>query len=149
MITSTIEARIPDAEKVSLTDAALQVSFSDGRTISVPLYWYPRLVHATREERDNWELIGEGEGIRWPDLDEDLSVEDLIAGRPSGESESSSIVGLKREKTYRQATSPTTLSLDVRSLDWVGSRIISLYRTRRRESRLYSLLYFHLYKREF
>ena len=89
MITSTIEARIPDAEKVSVTDATLQVRFSDGRTISVPLDWYLRLVHATREERDNWELIGEGEGIRWPDLDEDLSVEGLIAGRPSGESDRS------------------------------------------------------------
>ena len=58
MITSTIEARIPEAEQVSVTDAALQVSLSDGRTISVPLDWYPRLVHATRKERDNWELIG-------------------------------------------------------------------------------------------
>ena len=87
MITSTIEARIPEAEQVSVTDAALQVRFSDGRTISVPLDWYHRLVHATRKEKDNWELIGEGAGIRWPDLDEDLSVEGLIAGRPSGESE--------------------------------------------------------------
>ena len=89
MITSTIEARIPEAEQVSVTDAALQVRFSDGRTISVPLDWYRRLVHATRKEKDNWELIGEGAGIRWPDLDEDLSVEGLIAGRPSGESERS------------------------------------------------------------
>ena len=89
MITSTIEARIPEAEQVSVTDAALQVSFSDGRTISVPLDWYPRLVHATRKEKDNWELMGEGAGIRWPDLDEDLSVEGLIAGRPSGESKRS------------------------------------------------------------
>ena len=89
MITSTIEARIPEAEQVLVTESALRVSFSDGRTIYVPLDWYPRLVHATRKERDNWELIGEGEGIRWPDLDEDLSVEGLIAGRPSGESERS------------------------------------------------------------
>ena len=89
MNTSTIEARIPETEHVLVTDAALQVRFSDGRTISVPLDWYPRLVHATRKEKDNWELIGEGEGIRWPDLDEDLSVEGLIAGRPSGESERS------------------------------------------------------------
>ena len=89
MITSTIEARIPEAEHVLVTESALRVNFSDGRTISVPLDWYPRLVHATRKEKDNWELIGEGEGIRWPDLDEDLSVEGLIAGRPSGESEHS------------------------------------------------------------
>ena len=89
MMTSTIEARIPEAEQVSVTDAALRVSLSDGRTISVPLDWYPRLAHATRKDRDNWELIGEGEGIRWPDLDEDLSVEDLIAGPTSGESDRS------------------------------------------------------------
>ncbi len=89
MITSTIEARIPEAEQVLVTESALRVNFSDGRTISVPLDWYPRLVHATRKEKDNWELIGEGEGIRWPDLDEDLSVEGLIAGRPSGESQRS------------------------------------------------------------
>ena len=95
MITSTIEARIPEAEQVLVTDAALQVSLSDGRTISVPLDWYPRLVHATGKKRDNWELIGEGEGIRWPDLDEDLSVEGLIAGRPSGESEHSFNRGLE------------------------------------------------------
>ena len=60
---------------MSVTDDTLQVELSDGRTMSVPLAWYPRLVHATQEERNNWELIGEGQGIRWPDLDEDLSVE--------------------------------------------------------------------------
>lgn len=89
MITSTTEIRIPEAEEVSVTEDTLQVELSDGRTISVPLAWYPRLVHATQKERDNWELIGEGQGIRWPDLDEDLSVEGLIAGRPSGESQRS------------------------------------------------------------
>ena len=89
MITSTIEVRIPEAEDVSVTEDTLRVELSDGRALSVPLAWYPRLVHATQEERDNWELIGEGQGIRWPDLDEDLSVEGLIAGRPSGESQRS------------------------------------------------------------
>ena len=89
MIISTIEVQIPEAEDVSVTDDTLQVELSDGRSISVPLAWYPRLVHATQEERDNWELIGEGQGIRWPDLDEDLSVEGLIAGRPSRESQRS------------------------------------------------------------
>ena len=74
MITSTIEVQIPEAEDVSVTDDTLQVELSDGRTMSVPLAWYPRLVHATQEERNNWELIGGGQGIRWPDLDEDLSV---------------------------------------------------------------------------
>ena len=89
MITSTIEAQIPEAEEVLVTADTLQVELSDGRTISVPLAWYPRLVNATPDERNNWELIGNGQGIRWPDLDEDISVEGLIAGRPSGESQRS------------------------------------------------------------
>ena len=89
MITSMSEAQIPQAQEVAVTDDTLQVELSDGRAISVPLAWYPRLVHATRQERDNWEFIGKGQGIRWPDLDEDLSVEGLIAGRPSGESQRS------------------------------------------------------------
>ena len=86
MITSTIEMKIPEAEAVSVTEDTLRVELSDGRTLSAPLAWYPRLVHATPEERNNWELIGKGQGIRWPDLDEDLSVEGLIADRSSGES---------------------------------------------------------------
>ena len=89
MLTSTIEARIPDAEDVAVTEDTLQVELSDGRTISVPLAWYPRLVQADKEESDRWELIGEGQGIHWPDLDEDISVEGLIAGRQSGESQRS------------------------------------------------------------
>ena len=99
MITSTIEAQIPEAEEVSVTADTLQVELSDGRTLSVPLAWYPRLVHATPDERNNWELIGNGQGIRWPDLDEDVSVEGLIAGRPSGESQRS----FKRWLETRQA----------------------------------------------
>ena len=89
MITSTIEIQIPEAEGVSVSKEAMRVELSDGRSISVPLAWYPRLVHATPEERDNWQLIGGGQGIHWPDLDEDISVEGLIAGRPSGESQRS------------------------------------------------------------
>lgn len=86
MLTSTIEVKLPEAAGVTVTDDTLTVDLSDGRVISTPLAWYPRLVHATPRERDNWELIGAGQGIHWPDLDEDLSVEGLIAGRPSGES---------------------------------------------------------------
>lgn len=89
MTTSTIEAHIPDAEDVAVTDDTLRVELSDGRALAVPLAWYPRLVHATRAERDNWQLVGAGQGIHWPDLDEDLSVEGLIAGRQSGESQRS------------------------------------------------------------
>ena len=68
-----------------MTEDVLTAELSDGRTISVPLDCYPRLAHATPQERDNWELIGSGEGIYWPDLDEHISVEGLIAGRQSGE----------------------------------------------------------------
>ncbi len=89
MITSTTEVKVPDAEDVSVTQDTITVELADGRTISVPLAWYPRLVHATQRERENWELIGGGQGIHWPDLDEDLSVEGLITGRPSGESQRS------------------------------------------------------------
>ncbi len=86
MSTSTAEAR---AQNVAVTEDALVVDLSDGRTISVPLAWYPRLLHGTPAERGRWRLIGRGEGIHWPDLDEDLSVEGLLAGRPSGESQRS------------------------------------------------------------
>ena len=89
MVTSRIEIQMPKAEEVSVTEDTLQVELSDGRTLCVPLAWYPRLVHATQEERDNWELIGAGQGIRWPDLDQDLGVEGLISGRPSRESQRS------------------------------------------------------------
>src|SRR6184192_1576123 len=75
--------------KVRCTEDTLTVDLSDGRTISVPLAWYPRLVHGTFEERSDWRLIGRGEGIHWPQLDEDISVEGLLAGRPSGESQRS------------------------------------------------------------
>ena len=101
MITSMIEVRIPEAEEVKVTEDTLQAELSDGRTISVPLAWYPRLVHATQAERDNWELIGDGQGIRWLDLDEDLSIEGLIAGRPSGESQSSFKRWLEAKRSNR------------------------------------------------
>ena len=89
MIISTIEVRVPEAETVAVTEDTLTAELADGRTISVPLAWYPRLVQATPEERNNWQLIGGGQGVHWPDLDEDLSVEGLLAGRPSGESQGS------------------------------------------------------------
>ena len=89
MRTSAVELEIPDAIDVNVSVDALTVELSDGRTISVPLDWYPRLVHATGAERANWRLIGRGHGIHWEDLDEDISVEGLLAGRPSGESQSS------------------------------------------------------------
>ena len=72
-----------------VTGERLSAELADGRTISVPLEWFPRLVHATPEERDNWDLSGDGAHIHWPDLDEDISVEGLIAGWPSRETEAS------------------------------------------------------------
>ena len=86
---SAAEIEIPKAENVRVTTDTLSVDLSDGRTISVPLEWFPRLVHATPEERDNWRLIGRGHGIHWEDIDEDISVEGLIAGKLSGESQES------------------------------------------------------------
>ncbi len=89
MSTSIIEIQVSNATAVEVTDDRLRVELDDGRTISAPLGWYPRLLHATQTERDNHRLIGNGEGIHWPDLDEDIRVEDLIAGRRSQESQAS------------------------------------------------------------
>ncbi len=72
-----------------VTGGRLSAELVDGRTISVPLEWFPRLVHATPAERDNWDLSGDAAHIHWPDLDEDISVEGLIAGWPSRETEAS------------------------------------------------------------
>ncbi len=89
MTTSAIEIRMVSAQSVNVTDDALIVDLSDGRTVSVPLAWFPRLLHGTPAERNKWRLIGNGEGIHWPDLDEDISVENLIFGKASGESQKS------------------------------------------------------------
>jgi len=85
MTTLTAEAK---AQQVVVTDDTLTVDLTDGRTIAVPLAWYPRLLHGTQAERSNWRFIGDKEGIHWPDLDEDISVENLLSGKPSGESQS-------------------------------------------------------------
>ena len=89
---------MPGAMDVTVTEDTLTVEISDGRTISVPLVWYPRLVHATQQELDNWELHAAGQHIHWPDLDEDLSVEGLLAGRKSGEGRKSLSGGLRQGK---------------------------------------------------
>ncbi len=73
----------PLAVDVKTTDDELIVALADGRRVSVPLVWFPRLLHATSEQRGKWELLGNGEGIHWPLVDEDLSVEGLLAGRRS------------------------------------------------------------------
>lgn len=85
---STVEAELPVAEHVTVTEDTLSVDLSDGRTISVPLAWFPRLLQGTRKERGNWRLIGKGYGIHWEHLDEDISIENLLLGQASGESQS-------------------------------------------------------------
>ena len=84
MPTLTVEIHVPDAENVTITEDTLTVELIDGRAISVPLAWFPRLLHASQEERSQWRLIGKGQGIHWESLDEDISVEGLLVGRPSG-----------------------------------------------------------------
>jgi hypothetical protein len=89
MNTSTIEVAEPRAVHVRVTKDALVVDLDDGRTVLTPIAWYPRLQHATAQERNNCRFIGNGEGIHWPDLDEDISVDGLLRGRVSGESQRS------------------------------------------------------------
>ena len=80
MNTLTLE-RDPVAVDVSFSADAFRVTLADGRELSVPLAWFPRLLHGTPEEREQWELIGQGEGLHWDVLDEDVSVAGLLAGR--------------------------------------------------------------------
>jgi hypothetical protein len=89
MSSSTVEPREALATRVEVNKDTLSVELGDGRTIAAPLAWYPRLAHATSEERNSWRLIGGGRGIHWPAIDEDVSVANLLAGQPSAESQSS------------------------------------------------------------
>ena len=102
---------MPDAQSVEVADKILIVQLADGRAISLPLDWYPRLAYATPQERNNWRLIGGGEGIHWPDLDEDLSVAGLLAGRKSGESPQSLARWLKARQSGQNLT-PAALPPD-------------------------------------
>ena len=104
MYVSTTEVSVPEAMTIAVTDDTLTAELSDGRTISVPLAWYSRLAHATPEERGHWEFIGGGQGIHWPDLDEDISVEMLLAGRKSGESRRSFKQWLEAKQAGRGLT---------------------------------------------
>jgi hypothetical protein len=102
MTTLAIEIRPAAARHVEVTDESVTVELEDGRTISAPIAWYPRLLNATPEERNNWRLTGKGEGIHWPDLDEDISADNILFGRPSGESQRS----LRKWLDGRQARQP-------------------------------------------
>jgi len=89
MSTSGIELREMAAQSVTISDDSLIAHLADGRTITVPLAWFPRLLNGTTPERSNFRPIGGGSGIHWPDLDEDISVASLLAGRRSGETQES------------------------------------------------------------
>jgi Protein of unknown function (DUF2442) len=89
MSTSPSEITRPTAVDVQVSEETLTVRLADGRSIAVPVTWYPRLADGTPVERARWELIGSGHGIHWPDLEEDISVEALLAGRRSSEVPSS------------------------------------------------------------
>ena len=80
---------VPRAVGVTVTDETLSVDLEDGRTISVPIGWYPRLASGTPQERSNFQISGAGYGVHWPDLDEDIGVEGLLLGRKSTESRAS------------------------------------------------------------
>jgi hypothetical protein len=84
-----LDAQIPTVIRVETSDDTLSVELSDGRAIAEPLVWFPRLVHGTDQEGNKWRLIAQGQGIHWPDLDEDISVANLLAGKPSAESQTS------------------------------------------------------------
>lgn len=99
MGTSMAETRGTSAVRARVLNDAVVVELRDGRTVTAPLTWYPRLLHGTARERRNWRLIGGGAGIHWPALDEDLSVESILAGKPSAESQAS----LKKWLTSRKA----------------------------------------------
>ena len=89
MPSSAAELHKPGIVAVVVTNEALRVDLSDGRSLSVPLDWFPRLLHATPAERDAWRLIGHGNGIHWEALDEDISMDGLLAGRASMETRAS------------------------------------------------------------
>ena len=89
MNSMALDAQTPTAIRVEISDDTLSVELSDGRAIAVPLVWFPRLVHGTAQERNHWRLIGQGQGIHWPDLDEDISVASLLEGKPSAEGQTS------------------------------------------------------------
>jgi hypothetical protein len=86
MSSSTVKVNSPTAIDVQVSEDTLRVSFSDGRAVDVPISWYPRLSHAQLQHRKVWELIGGGHGIHWPELDEDISVGNILSGQSSGES---------------------------------------------------------------
>lgn len=105
MAISTRSFEVPGATELQLDEDTLHAELTDGRRIAVPLAWYPRLLHATPGERGNWAIIAGGQHLHWPDLDEDISVEMLLTGQKSGESQSS----FKRWTEARKAGLPVNI----------------------------------------
>ncbi len=79
MTTLAVELH-PQAQSIQCSDTTIIIDLVDGRTVSAPLVWFPRLSQASKSQRENWQLLGDGEGIHWPDIDEDLSVAGLLMG---------------------------------------------------------------------
>ena len=106
---STLKVQMTEAraQNVKVTSDTLSVDLTDGRTIAVPLAWFPRLLHASAAERNNWRFIAKGEGIHWSDLDEDISVDGLLQGRQSGERNASLEKWLQRRQLKRAARGKT------------------------------------------
>jgi len=106
MSSSTVDLQDALALRAKITEDNLSVELADGRTIIVPLAWYPRLIHASAKERSAWRLIAGGRGIHWPQIDEDISVANLLGGQPSSESQSSFkkwLAGRAKRETRREA----------------------------------------------
>jgi len=104
-LTNSAEVTLARVLTVEVTDDTLSVDLEDGRTVSVPIGWYPRLAHGTDTERNNFEISSAGYGMHWPDLDEDIGVQGLLLGKRSSESPSSFERWLERrnEKLQRDA----------------------------------------------
>jgi hypothetical protein len=125
MSSSMVETREALATSVEVSEDTLSVELADGRTIAAPLAWYPRLAHATAEERGSWRLIGSGQGVHWPKIDEDISVANLLAGQPSMESQCSFKKWLaNREKPGHSPKRSRTTGFGRRSVAEAAMRII-------------------------
>jgi len=107
MTTSALELDVPAVRSASIKGQSLIFHLADGRTVTAPLEWFPRLLHGTARERKNHETIGAGYGVHWPDLDEDISVEGMILGRKSLESERSFRAWLDRRPKRRSTRNST------------------------------------------
>jgi hypothetical protein len=117
MLSVTLPLAPPRIVRVTVTDDTLSVDLEDGRTIVVPIGWYPRLAYGTPAERANFQISGAGHGIHWPDLDEDVGVEGLLLGKKSSESHASFERWLQRRpargrtKVKRHPTRPAADAL--------------------------------------